>query len=96
MFIILLIIIPIPGFYFRQGQTNTKIIIRCKIILFAYITAVCVDRKKESPGGPSDLFFSHVCAVLYITKGGAQQAAVLTYQTDVLILPLFAFQIDQS
>ena len=70
MFITLPMIIQIGGFYFRQGQTQAEIIIRCKIILFAYITAVWVEYKK-SPGGAPSLRFSHVLAVLCITKRGA-------------------------
>ena len=38
--IIIIIIIPIRGFYFWQSETYAEIIIRYKIILFAYITAV--------------------------------------------------------
>ena len=69
--IIIIIIIPIRGFYFRRGQTEAGIIIRCKIVLFAYITAVWVKCKNESPGGAPSFGCSHVLAVLFITKGGA-------------------------
>jgi hypothetical protein len=50
--------------------------------------------KQNIPGG-APRFKPSLALAVFITMGSAQQPAALTQQTDALMVPLFALQIDK-